>query len=406
MYKLLVRFLTLVLAVTNAAYSAEFHHFGGLNAEPLFTFPYDVSGDGRVVVGLSQYSTESSNVQAFRWTFEEGMAGLGFVSTNGYESIAHAVSYDGSSIIGSSHGMPLNGQFLWNANDGMRAISTNQDPFPRLCAAYGISADGTIVVGKGCSETSESAMWSREGGFVSLGDLPGGDTFGFATGISANGSTVVGFGSDEDGTHAYRWTKADGIVAIGDLSGGEFRSMATGISADGFTVVGGSSSVFSGAEASEAFRWTQDSGMVGLDDLPGGIFASSATDVSADGSVIVGIAHSERGSEAFVWDEQHGMRSLYDLLLADPTIAPQLEGWAFHAAVAVSDDGRTIVGDGTNPNGEREGWLVRIDSAPVPEPSTVAMLMTAVICVLARRRVSHAVAAKRWGATGSASERR
>lgn len=175
------------------------------------------------------------------------------------------------------------------------------------------------------------------------------------------------------------------MVGIGDLPGGEIQSIATGVSADGFTVVGGSSSFSSGTQAAEAFRWSQESGMVGLGDLPGGNFASSATDISANGNVVVGISHSDRGDEAFIWDEHHGMRSVYDILLSDPAIAPQLDGWTFHAAVAVSDDGRTIVGDGTNPNGEREGWLVRLDSAPVPEPATFSLAAMTLVLIASRK---------------------
>ena len=58
------------------------------------------------------------------------------------------------------------------------------------------------------------------------------------------------------------------MVGLGDLPGGEFYSDASGVSADG--------SVDRRAPAppppaSEAFRWTSGGGMVGLGDLPGGV---------------------------------------------------------------------------------------------------------------------------------------
>lgn len=199
MYRSLGNFTMLVLLVASTANGDEFHRLGGLAMGRTFTFPYDVSGDGRVVVGLSAYSPDTLDFQAFRWTIEGGMTGLGFVSPSGYESIATAVSRDGAYIIGSSNAIPQRAEFRWNANDGMIAISSNHDLLPRLCEAYDISANGMIVVGKGCSDSSEAAMWSHDGGFVSLGDLPGGRAFGSASAISADGSTVVGFGSDENG---------------------------------------------------------------------------------------------------------------------------------------------------------------------------------------------------------------
>ena len=72
------------------------------------------------------------------------------------------------------------------------------------------------------------------------------------------------------------------MVGLGHLPG-DTNSTATGVSADGSVIVGTSSS----ASGSQAFRWTAGSGMVGLGYLPGGT-NSSATAVSGDGSVVVG----------------------------------------------------------------------------------------------------------------------
>ena len=46
-----------------------------------------------------------------------------------------------------------------------------------------------------------------------------------------------------------------------------------------------------------------------------------------------------------------------------------LSGWTLEVANAVSADGLTIVGWGTNPDGFREAWI-----AVVPEPSTALLL--------------------------------
>jgi probable HAF family extracellular repeat protein len=75
---------------------------------------------------------------------------------------------------------------------------------------------------------------------------------------------------------------------LGYLPGKRMGSYASGISADGSVVVGTS---YRGAEA---FRWTEADGMVGLGHLPGEGAASSALGVSADGSVIVGTARPPR----------------------------------------------------------------------------------------------------------------
>ena len=72
---------------------------------------------------------------------------------------------------------------------------------------------------------------------------------------------------------------------LGDLAGGSIESGASGVSGDGSVVVGYGSS----ASGYEAFLWTSGSGMVGLGDLPGGSTESSAYGVSGDGSVVVGV---------------------------------------------------------------------------------------------------------------------
>ncbi|MCP5069648.1 MAG: hypothetical protein GY946_24035 [bacterium] len=145
------------------------------------------------------------------------------------------------------------------------------------------------------------------------------------------------------------------FMGLGDLPGGLFSSHATGVSADGSVVVGGSTS----GAGSQAFRWTQDGGMVGLGYIPGG-HASAATGVSTDGSAVVG--GSETG--AFIWDSTSGMQELDQVLSAQGL---DLTSWSLDEARAISGDGLTIVGNGTNPSGEREAWIAVLPGATAIE---------------------------------------
>ena len=86
---------------------------------------------------------------------------------------------------------------------------------------------------------------SNAASFLPLGDLPGGSFGSGAYGISADGSVVVGFGDSGDSgdpvlTEAFRWTSGGGIVGLGELPGGGFGSVAYAVSADGGVVVGDS----------------------------------------------------------------------------------------------------------------------------------------------------------------------
>ncbi len=175
--------------------------------------------------------------------------------------------------------------------------------------------------------------------FQGLGDLSGGDFFSMAHGISADGSTVVGYSYSGSGSEAFRWTASGGMVGIGYLGGGAASSVAEAVSADGSVVVGYGSSGDSSPDY-EAFRW-ENGQMTGLGDLPGGDFASFANDVSPDGSVVVGWSRSavaQGGFEAFRWQS-----SMTGLGLVD--------GHATGQAFAVSQDGQIIVGRSDNYHG-------------------------------------------------------
>ncbi len=120
-----------------------------------------------------------------------------------------------------------------------------------------------------------------------LGDLPGNSFSSIAYGVSADGSVVVGNGYSTSGFEAFRWTEAGGMEGLGYLTGGSY-SQASDVSANGSVVVGQGNS----ASGTEAYRWSQGGGMVGLSDLAGGVFESSARGVNADGSVVVGYGTS------------------------------------------------------------------------------------------------------------------
>lgn len=114
-----------------------------------------------------------------------------------------------------------------------------------------------------------------------LGDFPGGYFRSDATGVSADGSVIIGWGLKHSfPPEACRWTKAGGMESLGHLPLAKFTSQPNAVSADGSVIVGQSESQFHG----EAFRWTQDGGTENLGLMPGWILFSAATAVSADGS--------------------------------------------------------------------------------------------------------------------------
>lgn len=389
--------MALLGIVSVGTQAAEFVPLGFLtnpNAYGASSQALGISDDGNVVVGSSTYNAYGSS-QAFRWTRDGGMVGLpnSFSGTQLLSSQALATSADGSTIVGTGDSCC---SVRWAADGGADFIGQWNS------RAHAVSADGSVVVGRqqflqpNYYSVIQAYRWTEDGGMVGLGSLSTRNFESEAYGISADGSTIVGFSNVDDspygGSQAFRWTASEGMVGLGHLPNHNEpdHGRALAASADGSVIVGASNSLF----YEEAFRWTSDGGMVGLGVInnsgavvPGMGGSSVARDVSADGSVIVGTSGGpgDSGEGAFVWTEEAGMQFLFDVLVANGVEG--LEGWTLGNAYGVSADGRWVVGSGTNPLGQAEAFLANI--APVPIPPAVWLFGSALgLMGVMRRKVS------------------
>jgi probable HAF family extracellular repeat protein len=139
------------------------------------------------------------------------------------------------------------------------------------------------------------------------------------------------------------WLQQPSLVWLGTLRGGK-ESFASGVSADGSVVVG---AVEIAAGQLRTFRWTRATGVEVLDllaDPCGEVYG-----VSADGSVVVGTACISSSiiaasvPRAFRWTRAMGMEDLtltYAHLLTDGSVLEEVR--------AISPSGRYIVGNGRN----------------------------------------------------------
>jgi probable HAF family extracellular repeat protein len=292
---------------------------------------YDLSADGLVVVGLT------GGIEAFRWTESTGLQGLGYLPEDSDWSRAWGVSSDGSVVVGDvGHDFPpVSGReaFRWTESGGMIGLGWLSTQPVHVSRGNDVSADGAVVVGTSMNASGkyEAFRWTQSDGMVGLDNLTGGTAESWSCAVSSDGLTVVGF----IGSNAFRWTQSEGMVEIGG-------DTAYDVSDDGSVVVG------------DYGRWTEATGWQDI-----GFHAQA---VSADGSVIVGQDSIWADSEAFIWDARYGTQNLNDWL--ESFYGLSLSGWTLTTAKGISADGLTIVGCGTNPNGQTEAWIARLGNKP------------------------------------------
>lgn len=353
-----------VLTSPAVGVAASFRGLGGLNgAATTYSIPRDVSGDGSVVVGESQ---SFDGVEAFRWTSDVGMVGLGDLGGTSPYSSAFAVSADGGVVVGVSRSPSSGSQieaFRWELGTGMVGLG-DLPGGEYLSGALGVSGDGSVVAGSSASSLSpnygEAFQWTQAAGLVGLGVLPGApDPATITWGMSDDASVVVGWAFSANGREAFRWSAPEGMVGMGDLPAGSFDSWATSVSADGSAIVG-----LALNPGPTAFYWTAEKGMTDLGRPQGGN-SSAAWAISATGSVVVGDAGVSGERVPAIWNEMDGMRNLIDVFF-ERGLGSEIEGWDLEQATGVSADGLTVVGWGFNPEGNEEAWV-----AYLGEPSLV-----------------------------------
>jgi hypothetical protein len=301
----------------------------------------------------------------------------------------YAMSEDGT-VLGrscqSSNCIATQVWFRWTHEAGTSAIGGSES-----VEIYGTNRDASVVVGQ-FSSPSRAFRWTEASGFVSLGVLPGGDASSMSSAIdvSSDGSVVVGSSDYEP----FRWTSGTGMVKLGMPTGaasnsiaspravsidgsiiaGELRYVSTsnlirwtetgevewiepsryaearGMSADGEVIVGNAD--FAGVR--EAFRWTRVGGIVSLGRPAACTGGTYAWGTSGDGRVVAVSCVS--GDQSYLWDVDHGFRSVQYLLEsmgADTSAAGSM------TVRSLSFDGSTIVGVAS---GSPRPWIARLPS--------------------------------------------
>jgi uncharacterized membrane protein len=210
--------------------------------------------------------------------------------------------------------------------------------------AYATNADGSVVVG--AADKAQFGVYFpfrwTSGGMVQI-PLAATETSGTASGVSDDGSVVVGSVRASGGDIAYRWQVGHATVTqLG--TNGTASSRARGVSGNGLVVVGG--------DANSAFRWTSGTGFVAIANALGAS-SSFATAANVDGTVVVG--SSNLGT--WVWDTVNGVRLIKQVVI---DLGVSLTGYDLRTVYALSSDGKTLVGGTSTPTGIDRSYVVRL----------------------------------------------
>ncbi|HTV18392.1 MAG TPA: hypothetical protein VMG12_06965 [Polyangiaceae bacterium] len=290
-----------------------------------------LSDDGRRGAGFCLTPTGGGPPTTFvRWSLEQG-----FSIVAGYPSEpAQYVSGDGAVIADED----------MLAADGVTRTLADWNPtgreFVQDYSVSSINRNGSVVAGIATFSTDGGVghfRWSEASGFLTLPTVGG--NFDAPPVISSDGSTVVG--GDRNG--AYRFTTATGLQTIVP------DARATGVSSNGSVIIGSRSS----ESGSLVFRWTEATGAV---DQPGDCYRAM---LSLDGTrSAMNCLDPFTGSGDVVVQNGSERSRLVDVLVAAgvPGVPPVLE-----LVEVMSGDGKTLAGQyGDVESGLQFLWMARL----------------------------------------------
>jgi probable HAF family extracellular repeat protein len=197
-------------------------------------FIYCVSGDGRVLGGMSMMRNPYFNDPRFGGAFTarghvwiDGVPSVRALPSGGFGSQVNGLSYDGTYAVGSAQTEPVfaspSQAVLWEGANptllgtlgGAESNALSTDRLGRQVVGSSRTADGN----------TRAFYWTRTVGMVSLQDhfaglIPAGWTLTSASGISPNGRYIVGIGQNPQGaTEAWLLDTGRNCYSGGDVDG-------------------------------------------------------------------------------------------------------------------------------------------------------------------------------------------
>jgi uncharacterized membrane protein len=312
-----------------------------------------LSADGRAGVGLlwdeSKGPTEivldgpPPNLHSIYWTATGGVRSI--KGLYGDELNVEAISADGSTVAGWNGDKDLRSHvLLWTEQGGLSDLGFLDGLGPAPCFGcnprpVAVSANGAVVFG---SYAGGSFRWTRETGLKNL-HIPGEIRIATPDGTIAAGANSVAHGAGFI-QHLFQWSLRRGYEDLGAPSGADSLE-ATGVSADGSTIVG-----YYRVQSKDrrAFRWTKNLGFQTLS----GAAPAAAIGVSGDGRRIIGEADVSTAGQR-IEDR------VVEWVDGGPMQIVTPHGLAVYRVSALSQDGHVIAGGAYAGPGDREAFLLR-----------------------------------------------
>ncbi len=334
---------------------AIFTPLGDLPGGPNYSFAHAVSADGTWVVGCSR---ATDGLEAFRWSAGTGLQSLGEAAGGAHSSCARDVSNDGSVVVGTTETASGPSAFRWTEANGLELIA-------HPGAAIGVSDDGQIIVGAtpyaGISGTDYG--WYTDPGSIT-------STTTVANPIRA----LAGDASDIGLERCSSIFPYECYAILSSWNGSSYveylvwgsNATVVDLSADGSYAVL--------RDFYDDTRLRNPSGtLLRLPNSAGQVFGHnpkfSGGRVSAGGKTVAGYgafpAGTLQNNVAYLWTESAGTLTAQSILTAG---GADLTGWTLTQLHGISDDGEIVVGIGTNPSGDVEAFVANL---PAPPPTEV-----------------------------------
>ncbi|MFO0832002.1 MAG: hypothetical protein U0637_09175 [Phycisphaerales bacterium] len=326
---------------------------------------YGISADASTVFGISN---SPASDRGFIWRLNSGIEDIGS-TLDGVGSKPYDSSADGGVLVGSIYYVPYGfvplAAMRWTPGGGVERLASLAGVARSF--ARTVSRDGQVIAGLyqyTNDGPNHTFIWTSATGMVDFAP-PAGSDYVMPQALNDDGTVLVGYStSQQDGDRAVRWVSGTGFQELGAFPGSSY-SYARSVSRDGQVVTGNA------GFPRHAFRWTGAAGMVRLDTNPDW-HESTAEWISADGRVIVGYGRptSTSPQQAMIWDEHHGMQTLWARLT---DLGTDLADWtSLDYALGTSEDGSAIVGWAMRGTTDWRSFAVRSTPQLQSHPSTTS----------------------------------